>query len=133
MPYQSGEVPVVGDHARHITGKPGKVTAVALNQGNLRNEDQVRVQWDDGSTGVGLAPASEFIFVSKPSPSEIADFLSHCPVCKEPKHVSHDRDFLKVALENNEEIRACSICGHSWIVQDHEKDNLRKALKEGIV
>ena len=128
MPYQSGETPAIGDHVTNQSGKPGKITAVALNQGHLRGEDSVRIQWDDGSIGIGNALAREFIFVRKPYADEAADFLSYCPECKESKPARVDRDFLKVALEKNEAIKVASICGHSWMLQEHERKNAQKVL-----
>ncbi len=65
MPYESGEVPEVGDHVRHISGGLGVITEVHLNQGHLRGEDQVSVKWDDGGVGIGMALAREFVFVSE--------------------------------------------------------------------
>lgn len=65
MPYESGEVPKVGDHVRHLSGRAGVITNVQLNQGHLAGEDQVSVKWDDGGVGIGMALAREFIFVSK--------------------------------------------------------------------
>ena len=127
MPYEIGGSPVIGDHVRHSTGKPGKITGVYLNQGG---EDSVRVQWDDGSGGISTAPAREFHFVSKPGPSEAAHFQSHCPKCNELKPVLVDRDFLKVACQNSEDIHVISTCGHEWKLQDQERENLYKALKE---
>ncbi len=133
MPYENGGIPETGDHVRHITGKPGKITAVHLNQGNLRGEESVRVQWDDGSIGIGMALGREFYFVSKAGPSEAAHFQSHCPKCNEPKPVSVDRDFLKVACQNSEDIHVVSTCGHDWRLQDHERKNLHNALKENTL
>lgn len=133
MPYASGETPEIGDHVIYRTGQSGKITAVNLNQGNLRREDSVRVQFDDGSIGIGMALAGEFDFASKPDPSEAAHFQSHCPKCNEPKPVSVDRDFLKVACQNSEDIQVISTCGHDWKLQDHERKHLHKALKEKAI
>lgn len=131
MPYANGGIPEIGDHVQHVTaGKPGKITAVHLNQGNLQGEDSVRVQWDDGSVGIGVALASEFLFISKPNPSEAAHFQSHCPKCNQSKPVSVDRDFLTVACQNSEDIHVISTCGHDWKLQDHERKHLHQALKE---
>lgn len=129
MPYASGETPEIGDHVIYRNGKTGKITAANLNQGHLRGEDSVRVQFDDGSIGIGNALASEFQFVSKPASSEAAHFQSHCPKCNQPKPVSADRDFLKVACQLSEDIHVISTCGHDWKLQDHERKHLHQALK----
>jgi hypothetical protein len=65
MPYESGEVPEVGDHVRHTSMRTGEITFVALNQGHVRGEDVVSVKWDDGGIGISNALAREFIFISK--------------------------------------------------------------------
>jgi hypothetical protein len=133
MPYESGEIPMIGDHVRHQSGKSGKVTAAILNQGHVRGEDVVRVQWDDGSIGIGNALAREFIFISRQDDSEVSHFQSHCPTCKEPKPASVNRDYLKVALEKSEEVQVVSICGHDWSLPENERQHLREALKENRI
>jgi hypothetical protein len=134
MPYATGETPRIGDHVVHTSGKPGKITNVALNQGNLRGEDSVRVQWDDGSVGISMALASEFRFSSEPTDKETAHFQSFCPTCEEERPTGADRDFLKAALQNNETITVISVvCGHTWTIAYHERANLHKTLKQGLI
>ena len=66
MPYNSGEIPGVGDHVKHSkTGRMGVVTDVQLNVTSLQGRDQISVKWDDGGAGVGKAVADEYDLVGR--------------------------------------------------------------------
>ena len=65
MPYESGEIPMPGDHVRNKWGKPTTVTQVDLDPGNTPGFDQVSVQWDDGSVGVSISLAVEYTLISR--------------------------------------------------------------------
>jgi hypothetical protein len=69
MPYADGNTPIVGDHVRHLTGKEGPVTRVHLDAGNTPGDDQVSVEWDDGSVGLGVSRADEYVRISRTNTS----------------------------------------------------------------
>src|SRR5690348_9155271 len=86
MPYENGGIPKIGDKVKSVnSGRLGVITSVHLNQGHLRGEDAVAVEWDDGGVGVGNALAVEFFHVETPDGYQ---FLIQCPSCKQRRSVS---------------------------------------------
>ena len=65
MPYSDGNKPQVGDRVRHFKGDLGCVTQVQLNAANVPGEDIIAVKWDDGSVGVGMSLAREYVLLSR--------------------------------------------------------------------
>ena len=122
MPYQSGEIPEVGDKVRHTNGRPGVITEVHLNQGHLRGEDQVSVKWDDGGVGVGVALAREFTFISNP---DSYHFIAECPQCKGSRSASCSRS----QAATGDAIAVYAIqCDHSWKLTPEQSNKLRETL-----
>lgn len=55
-----------------------------------------------------------------------------CPDIRQGTGVSRER--LKQMIETGEEITVMgSQCGHTWPLSDQEKQNIRKALAEGMI
>ncbi len=66
MAYSDGNTPELGDRVRHLaSGKMGRVTNVQLSAGNSPGHDQISVEPDDGSVGVGVALADEYELVER--------------------------------------------------------------------
>lgn len=118
MPYQSGEIPEVGDHVKHVsTGRHGVVKHVQLNS-HQRGEDLVSVEWHDGGVGVGLAYAMEFIFA--PQTDEYT-FVARCPFCDAQRGVSCS----KTQAKTGEPIEVYAIqCDHHWTLTPEQSKKL---------
>ena len=66
MAYSDGNTPELGDRVRHLaSGKIGRVTNVQLSAGNTPGHDQISVESEDGSVGVGVALADEYELVER--------------------------------------------------------------------
>jgi hypothetical protein len=50
MPYENGQRPEIGDRVQHNSGYVGTVDSVQLNAGKIWGQDQITVDWDDGSS-----------------------------------------------------------------------------------
>lgn len=124
MPYQSGEVPEIGDQIRHLSGREGVVSDVQLDQANLRGEDQVSVKWKDGGVGTGIMLARELFFVSKGNPDSY-HFVAYCPVCNTTRGVSCSRRQAKAG--GPVEVYAIQ-CDHSWKLTPEQREKLIKNL-----
>jgi uncharacterized Zn finger protein len=59
----------------------------------------------------------------------------HCPQCPDLQQgTGVSRERLKHMIETGEEITVMgSQCGHVWPISDQEKQNIRKALAEGMI
>lgn len=124
MAYESGEVPEIGDHVRHLNGRPRVITDVQLNQAHFQGEDQVSVKWDDGGIGIGVAVPREFIFVSKANPDSY-HFRADCPVCNTTRGVSCSR----VQAKTGHPIKVYAIqCDHSWELTPEQSKKLVEKL-----
>lgn len=66
MAYSDGNTPELGDRVKHLaSGKIWRVTSVQLGAGNTVDDDQISVESDDGSVGVGVAVADEYELVER--------------------------------------------------------------------
>lgn len=66
MAYSDGNTPELGDRVRHLaSGKIWRVTNVQSSAGNTPGDDQISLESDDGSVGVGVALAHEYELVER--------------------------------------------------------------------
>ncbi len=123
MPYETGEIPEIGDHVKHISnGRPGVVTHVQLNSHHY-GEDLVGVKWDDGGPGLGNALAAEFMFAPQ---TDEYHFAARCPFCDAQRGVSCSKSQAKTGKPI--EIYAIQ-CDHHWTLTPEQSKKLLEVSK----